>query len=105
MIIGTAPMLGRVSPAKAAGTAAQNGARLPRARTHAFLAVLAFPGPLRNLMKTATYITHREYRPLVAVARDDLCPAPPYPANALVVVQGLAEPHFPVEIEAIAVLD
>jgi enamine deaminase RidA (YjgF/YER057c/UK114 family) len=45
------------------------------------------------------------YRPLVATARDEVFPAPPYPANTLVVVQGLAEPHFLVEIEGIAVLD
>jgi enamine deaminase RidA (YjgF/YER057c/UK114 family) len=62
-------------------------------------------GGLRHLMKTTTYITHWAYRPLVAAARDELFPAPPYPANTLVVVQGLAEPHFLVEIEAIAVLD
>ena len=50
-------------------------------------------------------ITHWGYRPLVAAARDEVFAAPPYPANALVVAQGLAEPHFLVEIEGIAVLD
>ena len=58
-----------------------------------------------HLLKTTTYITHWGYRPLVAAARDELFPAPPYPANTLVVVQGLAEPHFLVEIEGIAVLE
>lgn len=62
-------------------------------------------GSLRHLLKTTTFITHWAYRPLVAAARDEVFPAPPYPANTLVVVQGLAEPHFLVEIEAIAVLD
>jgi len=62
-------------------------------------------GSLRHLLKTTTYITHWAYRPLVAAARDEVFPAPPYPANTLVVVQGLAEPNFLVEIEAIAVLD
>ena len=61
-------------------------------------------GSLRDLLKTTTFITHWAYRPLVAAARDELFPAPPYPANTLVVVQGLAEPHFLVEIEGIAVL-
>ena len=61
-------------------------------------------GSLRDLLKTTTYITHWAYRPLVAAARDELFPAPPYPANTLVVVQGLAEPHFLVEIEGIAIL-
>jgi enamine deaminase RidA (YjgF/YER057c/UK114 family) len=62
-------------------------------------------GSLRHLLKTTTYITHWAYRPLVAAARDEVFPAAPYPANTLVVVQGLAEPHFLVEIEGIAVLD
>jgi enamine deaminase RidA (YjgF/YER057c/UK114 family) len=61
-------------------------------------------GP-RHLVKTTTYITHWAYRPLVAEARDEFFPAPPYPPSTLVVVQGLAEPHLLVEIEAIAVLD
>ena len=69
-------------------------------------AILAqYGGSLRHLMKTTTYITHWAYRPLVAAARDEVFPTPPYPANTLVVVQGLAEPHFLVEIEGIAVLD
>lgn len=63
-----------------------------------------YGGHLHHLVKTTTYITHWAYRPLVAVARDEFFPAPPYPANTLVVVQGLAEPHFLVEIEGIAVL-
>lgn len=61
-------------------------------------------GP-RHLMKTTTFITHWAYRPLVAAARDEVFTAPPYPANTLVVVQGLAEPQFLVEIEGVAVLD
>ena len=69
-------------------------------------AVLAHYGAdFRHLVKTATYITHWAYRPLVAAARDEVFPSPPYPANTLVVVQGLAEPHFLVEIEGIAVLE
>ena len=63
-----------------------------------------YGGNLSHLAKTTTYITHWAYRPLVAAARDEFFPVPPYPANTLVVVQGLAEPHFLVEIEAIAVL-
>ena len=64
-----------------------------------------YGGSFRHLIKTTTYITHWGYRPLVAAARDEVFAAPPYPANTLVVVQGLAEPHFLVEIEGIAVLD
>jgi 2-iminobutanoate/2-iminopropanoate deaminase len=58
----------------------------------------------RHLLKTTTYITHWAYRPLVGEARDEVFPEPPYPPSTLVVVQGLAEPRFLVEIEAIAVL-
>jgi enamine deaminase RidA (YjgF/YER057c/UK114 family) len=69
-------------------------------------AILAdYGGTLRHLVKTTTYITHWAYRPLVAAARDEVFPSPPYPANTLVVVSGLAEPHFLVEIEGVAVLD
>jgi 2-iminobutanoate/2-iminopropanoate deaminase len=70
------------------------------------LAILAHYGATkRNLVKTTTYITHWAYRPLVAQARDEVFREPPYPPSTLVVVQGLAEPRFLVEIEAVAVLD
>ena len=70
------------------------------------IAILAEYGAApRQLVKTTTYITHWVYRPLVAEARDEVFPEPPYPPSTLVVVQGLAEPRFLVEIEAIAVLD
>ena len=59
----------------------------------------------RHLARVTTYITHWSYRPLVAVARDEVFPEPPYPPSTLVVVQGLAEPSFLVELEATAVLD
>jgi enamine deaminase RidA (YjgF/YER057c/UK114 family) len=69
-------------------------------------AILAFyDATPRQLVKTTTFITHWAYRPLVAEARDEFFPEPPYPPSTLVVVQGLAEPRFLVEIEAIAVLD
>ena len=67
-------------------------------------AALLFNATMRHLLKTNTYITHWAYRPLVGEARDEFFPQPPYPPSTLVVVQGLAEPHFLVEIEAIAVL-
>jgi len=70
------------------------------------LAILAHYGATaRHLAKTTTFITHWAYRPQVGEARDEVFPAPPYPPSTLVVVQGLAEPRFLVEIEAIAVLD
>jgi enamine deaminase RidA (YjgF/YER057c/UK114 family) len=70
------------------------------------LAILAhFGAQPRHLARTSTFITHWAYRPLVAEARAEIFSQPPFPPNTLVVVQGLAEPHFLVEIEAIAVLD
>jgi enamine deaminase RidA (YjgF/YER057c/UK114 family) len=70
------------------------------------IAILAHYGATpRHLVKTTTYITHWAYRPLVGEARDEVFPEPPYPPSTLVVVQGLAEPRFLVEIEAVAVLD
>ena len=70
------------------------------------IAILAHYGATpRHLAKTTTFITHWAYRPRVGEARDEFFPGPPYPPSTLVVVQGLAEPRFLVEIEAIAVLD
>ena len=69
------------------------------------LAILAHYGATaRHLAKTTTFITHWAYRPLAGEARDEVFPGPPYPASTLMVVQGLAEPRFLVEIEAIASL-
>ncbi len=70
------------------------------------IAILAHYGATpRHLAKTTTFITHWAYRPQVGAARDEFFAEPPYPPSTLVVVQGLAEPRFLVEIEAIAVLD
>ena len=70
------------------------------------VAILAAYGATpRHLVKTNTYITHIAYRPLVGEARDEVFPGPPYPPSTLVVVTSLAEPHFLVEIEGVAVLD
>ncbi|MDQ3809237.1 MAG: RidA family protein [Chloroflexota bacterium] len=70
------------------------------------LAILRHYGATpRHLARTTTYITHHAYRALVAEARDEVFPAPPYPPSTLVVVHSLAEPHFLVEIEAVAVLE
>ncbi|MDQ6672554.1 MAG: RidA family protein [Chloroflexota bacterium] len=70
------------------------------------VAILAhYAATPRHLVKTTTYITHWAYRPLVAAARDEVFAEPPYPPSTLVVVQGLAEPQFLVELEATAVLD
>jgi enamine deaminase RidA (YjgF/YER057c/UK114 family) len=73
---------------------------------HNVVAILAHYGATpRHLAMTTTFITHWAYRPQVGEARDEVFREPPYPPSTLVVVQGLAEPRFLVEIEAIAVLD
>ena len=69
-------------------------------------AILAhFGATPRHILKTTTFVTHSAYRPLVAEARDELFSEAPYPPNTLVVITSLAEPHFLVEIEAVAVID
>ena len=69
------------------------------------VAILAhYSASPRHLVKTNTYITHWAYRPLVGEARDEIFREAPYPPSTLLVVQGLAEPRFLVEIEAVAVL-
>ncbi len=70
---------------------------------HNIVAILsAYNSDLDHLIKMTTYITHWAYRPLVAEARTEFFPSGPYPANTLVVVAGLADPSFLVEIEATA---
>jgi enamine deaminase RidA (YjgF/YER057c/UK114 family) len=64
----------------------------------------AYGVSLRHVAKTTTYITDWAYRPLVAAARAEALGDTPAPANTLVVIAGLAEPHFVVEIEAIIAL-
>jgi enamine deaminase RidA (YjgF/YER057c/UK114 family) len=98
---------GQLALDAAGGVVGAGDARAQARQCYANLArILAhYGGSLRHLLKTTTFITHWAYRPLVAAARDEVFPAPPYPANTLVVVQGLAEPHFLVEIEGVAVLD
>jgi enamine deaminase RidA (YjgF/YER057c/UK114 family) len=82
---------------------AQEQARQARRNLVAILA--SYGATVRNLVKTNTYITHWAYRPLVGAARDEFFSGPPYPPSTLVVVQGLSEPRFFVEIEAVAIVD
>jgi enamine deaminase RidA (YjgF/YER057c/UK114 family) len=64
----------------------------------------AYGVSLRHIAKTTTYITHWAYRPQVAAARAAALGDAPSPANTLVVVAGLADPSFLVEIEAVIAL-
>ncbi|MCC6175434.1 MAG: RidA family protein [Chloroflexi bacterium] len=62
-----------------------------------------FGGSMDDVVKITTYITDLAYRPLVSRPRDRAFSAP-YPASTLVVVKGLADPEYLVEIEALAIL-
>ena len=91
-----------------AGNVVANGDAAAQARQawQNILAILRYYGAdQRHLARVNTYITHPAYRQPVGAVRDEIFPAPPYPPSTLVVVAALAEPHFLVEIEAIAVLD
>jgi 2-iminobutanoate/2-iminopropanoate deaminase len=64
----------------------------------------AYGVSLRHIAKTTTYITQWAYRPQVAAARAAVLGDLPAPANTLVVIDGLADPAYLVEIEAIIAL-
>lgn len=73
---------------------------------HNLVAILAHYGAtVQNLTKINTYITHWAYRQPVSAARDEFFSGPAYPPSTLVVVQGLSEPRFLVEIEATAIIE
>lgn len=65
--------------------------------------VEAAGGTLDDVVKTTVYIVDHDDRAAVGAARRKYFGDPP-PANALVVVKGLADPRFLVEIEAIALI-
>jgi 2-iminobutanoate/2-iminopropanoate deaminase len=58
---------------------------------------------LADVVKTTVYLTNRDDRAAVGKVRQAYFTGSP-PANTLVVVAGLADPRYLVEIEAIAVL-
>jgi enamine deaminase RidA (YjgF/YER057c/UK114 family) len=60
-------------------------------------------GDLDNLMKITTYITKLEDFPAVAQARNETFPGE-LPASTLIVVQGLFNPDFLIEVEGVAAL-
>lgn len=65
--------------------------------------VEAAGGSMVNIVRTTTYITDRDHRPITNELRREYFPGTPYPTNTLLVVAGLALPEYLVEIEAIAV--
>lgn len=60
-------------------------------------------GDLKDLMKITTYITKIEDFPAVAQARSETFPGE-LPASTLIVVKGLFNPDFLIEVEGVAAI-
>ena len=67
-------------------------------------AVKASGGTLQNVVKTTTYVTDIQYAAAVRKVREELFQSSNPPTSTLLVVAGLANPDYMVEIEAIAVV-
>jgi enamine deaminase RidA (YjgF/YER057c/UK114 family) len=68
-------------------------------------AVASVGGTLEHIVKTTTYVTNISYAAAVRKVRDETYQSSGPPTSTLVVVAGLANPDYLVEIEAIAVLE
>ena len=68
-------------------------------------AVTAAGGSLKDIVKTTTYVVGAENVGKTRAARLELLPSEGRPTSTTVVVAGLADPDFLVEVEAIAVID
>lgn len=67
-------------------------------------AVRAAGGTLRDIVKTTTCVTSRDCLEAVRKVRADLYRGAQPPGNTLLLVSGLANPDYLVEVEAIAVI-
>ena len=67
-------------------------------------AVTSVGGTLQNIVKTTTYVTNIEYAAAIRKVREELYRSSRPPTSTLLVVAGLANPDFMMEIEAIAVV-
>lgn len=68
-------------------------------------AVGSVGGALKNIVKTTTYVKDIQYAAAVRRVRDELYSSSSPPTSTLLVISGLANPDYLVEIEAIAVVD
>lgn len=59
-------------------------------------------GSMDDLVATTTYIVDRAYREVVTEARMRWLEGTTYPTNTLVIVNGLGEPEYLMEISAVA---
>ena len=67
-------------------------------------AVKSIGGTLNDIVKTTTYVTSINYAAGLRKVREEWFPTNP-PTSTLLVVAGLANPDFMIEIEAIAVVE
>ena len=67
-------------------------------------AVVAAGGTPASIVKTTTYITDRENIPGYRAGRQEMWPKDP-PTSTLLIISGLANPDYLIEVEAIAVVD
>lgn len=68
-------------------------------------AVKAAGGSLKDIVKTTTYVVGVDNVAKIRPARQELLPAEGRPTSTTLIVAGLADPDFLVEVEAIAVID
>jgi len=66
--------------------------------------VEAAGGTMQHIAKITTFTINVAYRPVISEVRARYFPVDP-PASTFLVISGLAEPGFLLEVEAIAVLD
>lgn len=67
-------------------------------------ALASVGGGFEHMTKITVYLTHREDIPGFRAARDRHLTSAKPPASTLVLISGLAEPEFRVEVEATAVI-
>ncbi len=69
------------------------------------IAVKAAGGTLNDIVKTTTYVVGAENVGKIRDARLSMLPAEGRPTSTTLIVAGLADPDFLVEVEAIAVVE
>jgi enamine deaminase RidA (YjgF/YER057c/UK114 family) len=67
-------------------------------------ALAAAGGNLSHIVKTNTFMTHREDIPVFREIKAKYLPGDDSPVSTLVLCSGLADPNFRIEVEAIAVI-
>ncbi len=79
-------------------------AQIRQVWTNLEIAIKAAGGTLNDIVKTTTYVVGSENLAVIRPARLEMLPDEGRPTSTTVVVAGLADPDFLVEVEAIAEL-